>query len=85
MSAIGNFGGLGLIKAPWDSVVLAVLAAGLTVWGTRSGIRSMRARPSSSTSSASSSSTPRSSTWRARGCKVGGPCPTAVIVLTLRA
>jgi amino acid transporter len=45
MSAIGGFGGLALIKTPWDSVVLAVLAAGLYVWGTQSGIRYMRARP----------------------------------------
>jgi amino acid transporter len=45
MSAIGSFGGLGLIPSPWDSVVLAVLAAGLYVWGTQSGIRYMRARP----------------------------------------
>ncbi|PZF65027.1 APC family permease [Curtobacterium sp. MCBD17_013] len=45
MSAIGSFGGLGLIGAPWDSVVLAVLAAGLYVWGTQSGIRYMRSRP----------------------------------------
>jgi amino acid transporter len=45
MSALGNYGGRGLIPSPWDSVVLAVLAAGLYVWGTRSGIRYMQARP----------------------------------------
>jgi amino acid transporter len=45
MSAIGGFGGLGLLATPWDSVVVAVLAAGLYVWGTRSGVRYMRARP----------------------------------------
>ncbi|MFC4242533.1 APC family permease [Gryllotalpicola reticulitermitis] len=45
MSAIGGFGGLGLIPSPWDSVVLAVLAAGLYIWGTQSGTNYMRARP----------------------------------------
>ncbi|MGT2425016.1 APC family permease [Amnibacterium kyonggiense] len=45
MSAIGGFGGLGLLRAPWDSIVLAVLAAGLYVWGTRSGTAYLRGRP----------------------------------------
>jgi amino acid transporter len=45
MSAIGDFGGLKLIPTPWDSVLLAVIAAGLYVWGTESGTRYMRARP----------------------------------------
>ncbi len=45
MSAIGGFGGLHLIPSPWDSVILAVLAAGLYVWGTRSGTAYMRSRP----------------------------------------
>lgn len=45
MSAIGDFGGLHLIASPWDSVVVAVLAAGLYVWGARSGSEYMRARP----------------------------------------
>ncbi len=45
MSAIGSFGGLALIPSPWDSVVLAVIAAGLYIWGARSGTEYMRARP----------------------------------------
>ncbi|MGN6742197.1 MAG: APC family permease [Amnibacterium sp.] len=45
MSAIGEYGGLGLIPSPWGSVVVAVLGVGLYVWGTRSGVRYMRARP----------------------------------------
>ncbi|MGN6444292.1 APC family permease [Amnibacterium sp.] len=45
LSAIGGFGGLGLIPSPWDSVVVAALAAALYVWGVRSGVHYMRARP----------------------------------------
>lgn len=45
MSAIGSFGGLGLIRAPWDSVILAVIAAGLYIWGARSGTAYMLAHP----------------------------------------
>ena len=45
VSAIGGFGGLDLIASPWDSVVVAVLAAGLFIWGTQSGTRYMRSRP----------------------------------------
>ena len=45
MGAIGSFGGARLISSPWDSIVLAVIAAALYVWGTRSGTSYMRARP----------------------------------------
>jgi len=45
MSYVGDYGGLGLIPAPWDSVVLAVLAAGLYLWGTQSGARYMQGKP----------------------------------------
>ncbi len=45
MGAIGSFGGAHLISSPWDSVVLAVIAAALYLWGTRSGTSYMRARP----------------------------------------
>ncbi|GAA2750376.1 APC family permease [Amnibacterium kyonggiense] len=45
MAAIGGFGGLGLVPAPWDSIAVALVAAALYVWGTRSGVRYMRERP----------------------------------------
>jgi len=45
MSYIGDYGGLKLIASPWDSVVLAVLAAGLYIWGTQSGTSYMRGKP----------------------------------------
>ena len=45
MSAIGEYGGLGLVPPPWGSIVVAVLAAGLYVWGARSGVQYMRSRP----------------------------------------
>jgi amino acid transporter len=45
MSAIGEYGGLGLVPPPWGSIVVAVLAAGLYVWGARSGTSYMRSRP----------------------------------------
>lgn len=45
MGAIGSFGGLHLITSPWDSIVLAVIAAALYIWGIGSGTAYMRARP----------------------------------------
>ncbi|GAA4157546.1 APC family permease [Gryllotalpicola daejeonensis] len=45
MSFVGDYGGLKLIPAPWDSIVVAVLSAALYLWGTQSGVRYMLGRP----------------------------------------
>ena len=45
LSALGSFDGAGLIGAPWDSVVVAVFSLAVYVWGARSGVAYMTARP----------------------------------------
>ncbi|WP_022881200.1 APC family permease [Gryllotalpicola ginsengisoli] len=45
MSAIGDFGGAGVITSPWDSIIVAVIAAALYVWGTQSGVAYLRRNP----------------------------------------
>jgi amino acid transporter len=44
-SAIGSFDGAELLPAPWDSVVVAAFALAVYVWGARSGVAHMLARP----------------------------------------
>lgn len=44
-SAVGSFSGAGLIHAPWDSVLVAVVSSGIYVWGVRSAVAHMSARP----------------------------------------
>jgi len=36
-SYIGSFGGIGLVKNPWDSVVVAIVSIGFYYWGRASG------------------------------------------------
>jgi putative effector of murein hydrolase LrgA (UPF0299 family) len=45
LSAVGSFDGLGLVPAPWDSVVVAVVSAAVYVWGTTSATHYMRSHP----------------------------------------
>jgi hypothetical protein len=47
VSAVGSkdFGGTGLIPAPWDSVVVAVIAVIAYEWGVRSAVRHLAAHP----------------------------------------
>jgi amino acid transporter len=45
LSALGSFGGAGLIASPWDSVIVAVVSIGAYAWGTNSGTTHLRANP----------------------------------------
>jgi hypothetical protein len=45
MSAIGSFGGTGIIKAPWDSVVVAVIGAVAFFRGVHDSQRHLAAHP----------------------------------------
>jgi amino acid transporter len=45
LSAVGSFDGLGLIPAPWDSGVVAVISFGVYFWGTASATAHMRRNP----------------------------------------
>ncbi|WP_028932334.1 APC family permease [Pseudonocardia spinosispora] len=45
MSSIGSFEGVGLIKGPWDSLIVAVVAMAIYFWGTASGTAYLRAHP----------------------------------------
>lgn len=45
VSAVGSFDGLGLIPAPWDSVVVAVISFGVYLWGTASAGAHMARNP----------------------------------------
>lgn len=38
VSWLGTFGGLGLIAAPWDSVLAAIIALGVYYWGAHTGL-----------------------------------------------
>jgi hypothetical protein len=44
-SAAGSYQGHHLLHAPWDSLLVAVVSIGVYVWGVRSGIAHMAARP----------------------------------------
>jgi len=45
LSAFGSFAGLGLIRAPWDSVIVAVVSFGVYFWGVSAGTSYLRAHP----------------------------------------
>jgi amino acid transporter len=45
MSGIGSYGGRALLPAPWDSAVVAASSVGIYVWGVRSAVAHMSARP----------------------------------------
>jgi amino acid transporter len=45
VSALGSFDGLGLLPAPWDSVLVAVVSVGVYAWGTAAATAHMRAHP----------------------------------------
>lgn len=47
MSAIGSkdFGGAGLISAPWDSVIVALIGVAGYEWGVRGAVRYLGAHP----------------------------------------
>jgi hypothetical protein len=45
MSAIGSFDGLGVVPAPWDSALVAVVSLGIYFWGCASGTAFLRANP----------------------------------------
>jgi amino acid transporter len=45
VSAVGSFDGLALVPAPWDSVLVAVVSAGVYLWGTASAAAYLRAHP----------------------------------------
>jgi amino acid transporter len=45
VSALGSFSGAKVIHAPWDSVLVAVVSVGVYIWGVRSSIAHMTARP----------------------------------------
>jgi amino acid transporter len=45
ISALGSFEGLGLIPAPWDSVLVAAVSLAVYFWGCASGARYLRDHP----------------------------------------
>ncbi|HEX7325697.1 MAG TPA: APC family permease [Rhodanobacteraceae bacterium] len=44
VSALGTFGGNGVITAPWDSILAAVIAVAVYAWGTLNGVPGSRLR-----------------------------------------
>ncbi|TCP23818.1 amino acid transporter [Scopulibacillus darangshiensis] len=42
MSGIGTFGGKAIIPAPWDTILVAVLALGIYYWGVNTGLKEPR-------------------------------------------
>ncbi|MCZ2526467.1 APC family permease [Streptomyces sp. HB2AG] len=42
LSGLGSFGGVGVIPAPWDTVVVALCALATYRWGVRSGVEYLR-------------------------------------------
>jgi len=47
LSRLGSFGGINLIPAPWDSVVVAAVALAVYYWGVAAGVGYMKAEPGS--------------------------------------
>ncbi len=48
VSALGSFGGAGLLPAPWDSLIVAAASLAIYYWGVRAGTKYLRAsRPTS--------------------------------------
>ncbi|HEX4252665.1 MAG TPA: APC family permease [Pseudonocardia sp.] len=45
VSALGSFQGLGVIPAPWDSVLVAVVSLAIYVWGVSAGVAYLAAHP----------------------------------------
>ncbi len=45
LSAVGTFGGSGMIPAPWDSAAVAVVALAVYWWGVRSAVDHMASTP----------------------------------------
>lgn len=41
-SYLGNFGGIGVIKGPWDSVLLAIVSIFIYFWGASTGLKNPR-------------------------------------------
>jgi amino acid transporter len=60
LSAIGSadFGGTGLIPAPWDTVIVAVIGLGAWLAGVRDGLRHLSAHPAPEPSSGPADSMP---------------------------
>ncbi len=44
-SALGSFSGAGVLRAPWDSALIALVSSGVYLWGVLSAIGHMSARP----------------------------------------
>lgn len=45
VAAIGSFKGLGLIPAPWDSLLVAVISLGIYFWAVSAGVGYLRVHP----------------------------------------